>query len=65
MGKNIIENIFLDGGFDMNIMTKELQKWLRLPTPKLAPYALRIANQTITKLVEFIKDLKIQIHGIP
>jgi len=65
VGKNIIEDVLLDGMSDMNITTKELWKQLRLPTPKLTPYTLQIANQTITKLVGFIKDLKIQIHGIP
>jgi hypothetical protein len=39
VGKNIIEDVLLDGGFGVNIMTKELQKWLRLPNLKLTPYA--------------------------
>ncbi len=38
---------------------------LGLPKPKLAPYNLRMANQTTTKLVGLIKDLKIYVHGIP
>jgi hypothetical protein len=41
----------------MNIMANE-------PSPKLTPYALKMADQTITKSVRFIKDFKIQIHGI-
>jgi hypothetical protein len=55
----------LDGGFGVNIMKEELQKWLGFPSPKPAPYISWMANQTITKLVGFIKDLKIQIHGVP
>jgi hypothetical protein len=51
VGKNIIEDVLLDGISDMNITTKELWKQLRLPTPKPTPYTLQIANQTITKLV--------------
>jgi hypothetical protein len=38
---------------------------LGLPKPKLAPYNLRMADQTTTKLVGLIKDLKIYVHGIP
>ncbi len=36
-----------------------------LPKPKLAPYSLRMVDQTTTKLVGLIKDLKIYVHGIP
>ncbi len=32
---------------------------------KLAPYNLKMANQTTTKLVGLIRDLKIYVHGIP
>jgi hypothetical protein len=38
---------------------------LGLPKPKLAPYNLRMENQTTTKLVGLIKYLKIYVHGIP
>ncbi len=38
---------------------------MRLPKPKLALYNLRMADQTITKLMGLIKDLKICVHGIP
>jgi hypothetical protein len=65
VGKNMVEGILLDGGFNMDIMTKELRKWLGLPSPKPTPYTLQMADQTITKLVRLIKDLKIHIHGIP
>jgi hypothetical protein len=36
---------------------------LGLPKPKPAPYNLRMANQTTTKPMGLIRDLK--IHGIP
>jgi hypothetical protein len=62
--KNAIEDVLLDGGYGVNIITKQLR--LRgLPKPKPTPYNLRMANQTTTKLVGLIKDLKIYIHGIP
>jgi hypothetical protein len=33
--------------------------------PNLMPYNLRMENQTITKPLGFIRDLKIFVHGIP
>jgi len=60
----MVEDVLLDGRFSMNIMTKELWKQLGLPSPKLAPYTLWMADQTITKPIELIKDLKIHVHGI-
>jgi hypothetical protein len=38
---------------------------LGLPKLKHAPYNLRMANQTTTKPMELIRDLKIYVHGIP
>jgi hypothetical protein len=34
-------------------------------TSRLAPYNLRMANQTILKPIGLILDLRILIHGIP
>ncbi len=64
MGKNILEDVLLDGGSGVNIITKDLRKKLQLPIPKPAPYTLRMVDQTLTKLVGLIQDLKIHIHGI-
>jgi hypothetical protein len=36
-----------------------------LPKPKLTPYNIRMANQTTTKPVGLIKDMKIYVHGLP
>ncbi len=55
----------LDGGFRVNIIIEQLKLRLGLPKPKLAPYNLRMVNQTTTKLVGLIRDLKIYVHGIP
>jgi hypothetical protein len=57
--------VLLDGGFGGNIITKQLKLRLGLPKPKPAPYNLRMANQTTTKLMGLIKDLKIYVHDIP
>jgi hypothetical protein len=37
---------------------------LGLPKPKPTPYNLKMANQTTTKLMGLIRDLKIYVHGI-
>jgi len=63
--KNIIEDVLLDGGFRINIITEQLKLRLELPKPKPATYNLRMANQTTTKPTGLIKDLKIYVHGIP
>jgi len=58
--KNTIEDVLLDGGFGVNIITKYLRLKLGLLKPKLAPYNLRMANQTT------IRDLvMIYVNGIP
>jgi hypothetical protein len=62
--KNIIEDVLLNGGFKVNVITKELRLRLGLLKLKHAPYNLRMVDQTTTKLVGLIKDLKIYVHGI-
>jgi hypothetical protein len=57
--------VLLDGGFGVNIIIEQLRLRLGLPKPKLAPYNLRMTDQTTTKLVGLIRDMKIYIHGIP
>ncbi len=65
VGKNSIKDVLLDGGFGVNITMKRLYVQLGLFKPKLTPYNLHMANQTIVKPLGLIKDLKIYIHGIP
>jgi hypothetical protein len=38
---------------------------LELPKPKPTPDNLRMVDQTTTKPVGLIRDLKIYVHGIP
>jgi hypothetical protein len=47
--KNTIKDVLLNGGFRINIITKQLYNKLGLPKPKLAPYNLRMVDQTDTK----------------
>ncbi len=62
---NTIEDLLLDGGYGVNIITKQLRLKLVFPKPKLAPYNLRMAHQTTTKPMGSIRDLVIYVHGIP
>jgi hypothetical protein len=55
----------LDQGSGVNIIIEELKAWLGLLKPKHAPYNLSMANQTTTKLVGLVKDLRMYGHGIP
>jgi hypothetical protein len=65
IAKNKIEDVLLDGGFGINIIIEQLRLRLKLPKPKLAPYNMKMADQTTTKLMGLIRDLKIYVHGIP
>ncbi len=55
----------MDGGSKVNIIIEQLKVKLGLLKPNPAPYNLRIANQTTTKLIGLIKNLKMYVHGIP
>ncbi len=65
IGKNIIEDVFMDEGSGVNIITKQMRLRLGLLKPKPAPYNLKMTDRTTTKPVGLIKDLKIYVHGIP
>ncbi len=56
--------MLLDEGFGVNIIIERFGLRLGLPKPKPTPYNLRMADQTTTKLVGLIRDLKIYVHGI-
>jgi hypothetical protein len=59
IGKNTIEDVLLDGGSRVNIITKQLRLRLGLPKLKPTPYNLKMLDQTTTKLMGLIRDLKI------
>jgi hypothetical protein len=63
--KNFIKDVLLDGGFRINIIIEKLRVQLGFSKPKLAPYNLFMANETITNSLGLIKDLKKIVHGIP
>jgi len=62
--KNTMEDVLLDGGLGVNIIIKDLRKRLGLLIQKCAPFTFRMVDQTLTKQVGLIQDLKIHIHNI-
>jgi hypothetical protein len=40
VGQKLVDDVLLNRGFSANIITKDLRKWLGLPSPKIAPYML-------------------------
>jgi hypothetical protein len=65
VGKNIVEDVLIDGGASVNIIIENLITKLELPKRRLAPYHLKMANQSMTRPLGIIKNLKTHIHGIP
>ena len=65
IGKNIVDDVLLDGGSGVNVITEEEHYRLGLPKPSLAPFNLKMANRTIAKPTGLLRDVKIHIHGIP
>ncbi len=65
VGKNIVDDVLLDGGASVNIITENFKTKLSLPKPRLTPYHLKTANQNMTRPLRIIKNLKIHIQSIP
>ncbi len=65
VGKNFIDDVLIDGGSRVNIITKNLQIQLGISKPNSMPYNLHMANQTIAKPFGLIRDLKIFVQEIP
>ena len=49
IGKNIVDDVLLDGGSGINVITEEERRKLGLPKPSSAPFNLKMANGTIAK----------------
>jgi hypothetical protein len=54
VGKNLVEDVLLDGGSSVNIITEDLKENLGLPIPNLAPYTIKMVDQTLTKSIGLI-----------
>jgi hypothetical protein len=65
VGNNIVEDVLIDGGASLNIITEILKTKLGLPQPRPTPYHLIMVDQSMTTPLGIINHLKIHIHGIP
>jgi hypothetical protein len=65
VGKNFINDVLIDGGSKVNIITKNLGVQLSLSKPNRTPYNLCMTYQTIAKPFGLIMNMKIFVHGIP
>ena len=65
ISKNIVDDVLLDGGLGVNVITEEERRKLGLPKPSPAPFNLKMANGTIAKPTGLLRDVKIHTHGIP
>ena len=65
ISKNIVDNVLLDGGSGVNVITKDERWRLGLSKPSPAPFNLKMANGTLAQPKGLIRDVKIHIHGIP
>ncbi len=52
IGKNIIEDVLFNGGFGINIITKQLKLRLGLPKPKPTLCNLRMVNVPPSSLID-------------
>ena len=65
IGKNVVDDVLLDEGSGVNVITEEERRRLGLPKPSLAPFNLKMANETIAKPTGLLRDVKIHIYCIP
>jgi hypothetical protein len=65
VGKETLENVLLDRGSGVNLITEEERIRLGMQTPLPAPYRLRMADQVVVQPVGLIRNVRIHIHGIP
>jgi hypothetical protein len=65
VGKNIVEDVLIDGRVSVNIIIENLKTKLGLPKPRPTPYHFRMTNYSMIRPLGIIINLKIHIHGIP
>ena len=65
ISKNIVDDVLLEGGSGVNVITEEERRKLGLLKPSPAPFNLKMANRTMAKPTGLLRDVKIHIHGIP
>ncbi len=65
VNKNFIDDVLIDGGSKINIITENLRVQLGMSKPNPVLYNLHMMDQIIAKPLGLIKVLKIFVHGIP
>lgn len=65
IGTGTLDDVYLDGGLCLNIITEDVRACLDLSKPQVAPYRLRMAHHALLDLVGLIQDVQITVHGIP
>jgi hypothetical protein len=65
VGKNLVEDMLLDGDLESILLLRIIFLKLGLPTPRLTLYTLKMVDHTLPKPIRLIWDFKIHIHGIP
>jgi hypothetical protein len=65
IGKNMVDNVLLDEGANVNIITEQLRIKLDLLKPNPAPNHLKMVVLNNVQTTKIIQILKIYIHGIP
>jgi hypothetical protein len=63
--KNMVDDILIEGGSGVNVITKDERWRLGLLKPSTTLFKLKMANNTIARPKKLIRDVKIHIHGIP
>jgi hypothetical protein len=65
LGRTLLEDVLIDEGAIVNIITQNLITKLSLPKLRLILYHLKMANQSMTRPFKIIKILRMHIHGVP
>jgi len=55
VGKNIVEDVLINGGASVDIIIKNFITKLGLPKPRQVPYHLRMVDQNMTRPLRIIK----------
>lgn len=65
IGRTTVTDVLLDRGLGLNVITEEECKQIGFPKPTPAPFKFKMADGKLSQPLGLLKDVKIQIHGIP
>jgi hypothetical protein len=64
VGKNMVDNVLLDGGSRVNVIVDGLRRKLGLPPPQPIPFNFKMVDFSFNKPLGIVPNIKIKIHGI-